>query len=320
MRGGKSPRAAGLEGLGAGRRRSWSCSASSSSACSPTAPTRPSRRCPQRVVDPAGQALYTERDVQRGPAGLPAQRPHGVRLGLRPRRLPRPGLHGRLPAPRRRTSSRAATAAPAPTAPRAAPSRTSAPTATTSATGTLALTAPQAEAHRRLVGHYTRFFSEPTTKHGLRPEAITDRERARRSSPPSSAGRRGRRRRAARPQLLLHEQLAARAARRQRADGQRDRLERAVADRAARRHRDPVRRLRALALPRLARARAGHAVVPHARRRRAHARAARVRVVLLRDGGAVPDPDVRRRRVPALPRRAGQLLRLRPRRRSSRTT
>ena len=41
--------------------------------------------------------------------------------------------------------------------------------------GTLRLTAAQAEAHRRLVGHYSRFFSEPTTKHGLRKEAITDR-------------------------------------------------------------------------------------------------------------------------------------------------
>ena len=42
------------------------------------------------------------------------------------------------------------------------------------ATGTLMLTRPQAEAHRRLIGHYSRFFSEPTTKHGLRKEAITD--------------------------------------------------------------------------------------------------------------------------------------------------
>jgi nitric oxide reductase large subunit len=42
-------------------------------------------------------------------------------------------------------------------------------------TGVLALTAPQAEAHRRLVVHYTRFFSEPTTKHGLESDAITAR-------------------------------------------------------------------------------------------------------------------------------------------------
>ena len=41
--------------------------------------------------------------------------------------------------------------------------------------GTLTLTAAQAGAHRRLIGHYGAFFSEPTTKHGLRPEAITNR-------------------------------------------------------------------------------------------------------------------------------------------------
>ncbi len=47
--------------------------------------------------------------------------------------------------------------------------------------GTLTLTAPQAEAHRRLVAHYSRFFSEPTTKHGLRSGAITDRTELRRA-------------------------------------------------------------------------------------------------------------------------------------------
>ena len=42
-------------------------------------------------------------------------------------------------------------------------------------TKTLQFTAAQAEAHRRLVVHYSRFFSEPTSKNGLRPDAITDR-------------------------------------------------------------------------------------------------------------------------------------------------
>jgi nitric oxide reductase subunit B len=42
---------------------------------------------------------------------------------------------------------------------------------------TLRLTDPQAQAHRRLVVHYSRFFSEPTSKNGLRPDAITDREK-----------------------------------------------------------------------------------------------------------------------------------------------
>ncbi len=41
-------------------------------------------------------------------------------------------------------------------------------------TKTLAFTQAQAEAFRRLVPHYTRFFSNPTTVHGLRAKAITD--------------------------------------------------------------------------------------------------------------------------------------------------
>ena len=49
------------------RPSSWSCcSASSSSACSPTAPTRPSRRFPSGWSIPAGELIYTERDVERG--------------------------------------------------------------------------------------------------------------------------------------------------------------------------------------------------------------------------------------------------------------
>jgi nitric oxide reductase subunit B len=41
-------------------------------------------------------------------------------------------------------------------------------------TGTLTLTAAQADSFRKLVPYYSRFFAEPTTRHGLRPEAITD--------------------------------------------------------------------------------------------------------------------------------------------------
>ena len=46
--------------------------------------------------------------------------------------------------------------------------------------GVLTYTAPQALAFRRLVGRYGRFFSEPSTKNGLRSEAITDRSEHRR--------------------------------------------------------------------------------------------------------------------------------------------
>ena len=49
------------------RRSSWSCSSgSSSSGCSPTAPTWPSRRCRERVVDPQGRVLYTGNDISKG--------------------------------------------------------------------------------------------------------------------------------------------------------------------------------------------------------------------------------------------------------------
>jgi nitric oxide reductase subunit B len=42
------------------------------------------------------------------------------------------------------------------------------------ATGTLQFTAAQATAFSGLLRHYTAYFSEPTTKYGLRPNAITD--------------------------------------------------------------------------------------------------------------------------------------------------
>ena len=103
------------------------------------------------------------------------------------------------------------------------------------ASGTLTLTAPQAEAHRRLVGHYSRFFSEPTTEARAAPEGDHRRDRAAAADRVLRLDRMGRLDQPPGPQLLVHQQLAARAARRQPADGQRDRVERAVADRAARR-------------------------------------------------------------------------------------
>ena len=115
-----------------------------------------------------------------------------------------------------------------------------------------------------------------------------------------------------RPQLLLHQQLAARGAGRQHAERRRARLVGGLADRAARRHRDPVRGLRTLEA-RLAGPRAGDAQLPLARRRRADPRPAGHCLVLLRDGGAVPAPDPGRRRLAALPRRARRLLRHRHR-------
>ena len=42
------------------------------------------------------------------------------------------------------------------------------------ATGTLTFSAAQAEAFKQLQAHYQDFFAQPTTKFGLRPDAITD--------------------------------------------------------------------------------------------------------------------------------------------------
>jgi len=45
--------------------------------------------------------------------------------------------------------------------------------------GTLIFTSAQAAAFERLVDHYSKFFSEPTTRNGLKPEAITGEQRLR---------------------------------------------------------------------------------------------------------------------------------------------
>jgi nitric oxide reductase subunit B len=129
---------------------------------------------PQRVVDPQGRVLYTERDVERGQEvflnhGLMEYGSifgHGAYLGpdytadyLRRASNFVRQAHGGIRSDR-------------------AIEQTIDDFRTNrydEATGTLQLTAPQATAHRLLVGHYTRFFSEPTSKHGLKPDAITDR-------------------------------------------------------------------------------------------------------------------------------------------------
>ena len=318
MRSGRSAGAAGLEGLGAGDAAGGPVRLlRPGPAGLPHLPGQAADARPRRRSRRPG-AVHRARRA-RGPAGVPAQRPHGVRLGVRARRLPRARLHGRLPAPR--VGLRQARLRRQPLGHGVAADRRGVPHQ------------PLRRGHRDADADRRAGRGAPPARRPLQPLLLRahDEARAARGGDHRPARARPAHRvlrldgvggvdRAAGPRLLLHEQLAARAARGQRADGQRDRLERAVADRAAGRHRDPVRRLRALAVPGLARARAGDAVLPRARRRGAHAGAARHRLVLLRDGGAVPDPDVRRRRVAALPGRAGGLLRLRPRRRSSPTT
>ena len=129
---------------------------------------------PDRVVNPAGELVYTERDVERGQEvflhnGLMEYGSvfgHGAYLGpdYTADYLRRAANHVERSYGGER-SDRAAR-------------RTIEDFRTNrydKRTGVLEFTRPQAEAHRRLMAHYSRFFSEPTTKHGLRPEAITDR-------------------------------------------------------------------------------------------------------------------------------------------------
>ena len=54
----------------------------------------------------AATVLFTGADISARPAGVPAQRADGVRLGVRARRLSRARLHGRLPAPLLRHGAR----------------------------------------------------------------------------------------------------------------------------------------------------------------------------------------------------------------------
>ncbi len=182
-----------------------------------------------------------------------------------------------------------------------------------SRTKTLRYSAPQAAAFQQLERYYAGYLASRRERIGLRPGAITKPEQIRQltayfswSAWAASARRPGH-------NYSYTNNWPPEPAVDNTPIGQRDRLERAVADRAARRDRPAVRRVRALELPRLARPRASHAHVPHARRRRAHPCAARMRVVLLRDGRAVPAPDDRGRRRAALPGRCRQLLRHRHR-------
>ena len=140
---------------------------------------------PETVVDQSGGVVYTGEDIQKGQQiflhnGLMEYGSafgHGAYLG--------PGLHRRLPSPLRR---------PGPAGLRgAAIGRRGAQTMQDfrtnryeERTGTLTLTAAQADAFRRLVPYYSRFFSErrpgtacPPTPSPIRPSSAS----SRRSSP-----------------------------------------------------------------------------------------------------------------------------------------
>src|SRR5215208_6555228 len=118
---------------------------------------------PQRVVDPSGKVLYTAADIAKGQQvflhnGLMEYGSvfgHGAYLG--------PDFTADY---LRRSSDfvlRSYGGAESDSAAR----RTAEDFRTNrydEKSGTQRLTAPQAQAHRRLIGHYSRFFSDPTTR------------------------------------------------------------------------------------------------------------------------------------------------------------
>jgi nitric oxide reductase subunit B len=128
---------------------------------------------PRQAIDPQGKVVYSARDVQRGQQvflhnGLME---YGSAFG-----------HGAYLGPDftadylRRSSDLVMRSFGGDASPGAA-RRTVAELRTNrydKATGTLRLTAAQADAFGQLVGYYGRFFSDPSTDHGLRPGAITD--------------------------------------------------------------------------------------------------------------------------------------------------
>jgi nitric oxide reductase subunit B len=129
---------------------------------------------PDRAVDPAGRTVYTKADVERGQKvflnnGLMEYGSvfgHGAYLGPD---YTADYLRRSADFVRRRYGGELSDSAGRRTISDFRANRYD------KSTGVLRLTGPQAEAHRLLVRRYSRFFSEPTTKNGLRPDAITDR-------------------------------------------------------------------------------------------------------------------------------------------------
>ena len=266
---------------------------------------RRSRRSRRASSTRTGRVLYTGDDISQGQQvflhnGLMEYGSvfgHGAYLG--------PGLHRRLPAPLGGPRPRTYGGPASDCRRRAGRSRTSATNRYDEKTGTLH--ADRAAGGRRSAGS-SRYYSALLLGPDDRARAAAGRDHGPTAAPPADrllrldglggVGERG-------PATTTRTRTTGpRAARRQQADRERDRLVGALADRPAGRDRAAVRRVRAL----------GRLLGWHGREQAtlsfrspgdvALTPAQRAtRVVLLRDGGAVPDPDARRRRLPALPRR-----------------
>ena len=217
---------------------------------------------PDQAVDPRGTRLHGRRHP-RGPAGLPPQRPDGVRLDLRARRVPRARTSPPTTCIAPRVRYATSTAAPARIGACSGRSRTSRPTGTIPRRARSQYSAAQAAAFEELRRHYAEFFASHD-RYGLRPSSDRlTREQIRQltaffswSAWAASARRPG-------PRLLLHQQLAARGRwwpTSRRANVVVWSVLSLIALLGG--HRPAVRSVRPLELPRLARARAADAVLP----------------------------------------------------------
>ena len=275
---------------------------------------------PGRVVSETGQTVFTGEDILARPGGVPDLRPDGVRLDLRPRRLSRPRLHRRLPAPPgprdaavlRRRSRR----------PRSGSRQELQANRYDPATDTLTWTDGQVRAFEALHRHYEEeILNRQRSGAGMGPGAIPDPEEVRRITAfiawtawTASARRPGRPYSYTNnwpPEPLVGNQL----------DRGGRRLEHAVDHRPAGRHRADADRLRPLFPPAgLARAGRTPPALPAAGRRAADAGPAVHRLVLLGGRRPVPGANAAGRGHGPLPRRNGRLLRPGPGRSGCPTT
>ena len=203
----------------------------------------PSRRRSSRAN---GEVLFTGEDITAGPGAVPGPGTDGVRVGGRATAPTSGPTTPRTTCAARRTSWTTQLRESGTAEPRQAVISEFRTNRYDEATKTLTFTDNQARAFEATTQHYATVL-----RRGLQPErAGPERDQRPGADPPAHGvlrlDRVGVGGRTARPQLLLHQQLAGRAPGRQQPDGRRDGVERPVARRAARRHRHPVRRLRPL--------------------------------------------------------------------------
>ena len=129
---------------------------------------------------PAGATRLHRRRHPRRPGGLPAQRAHGVRLDLRPRRLPRARTTPPTTCTARRCRCESSYGGADSDRRASGRSPTSRPTATTPATDTLAYSGRSGRGVRRAAAPLRRLLRQPDDR--VRPAARRDRPTPRRSS------------------------------------------------------------------------------------------------------------------------------------------